>query len=327
MKTKFIKIFWGIVLISLGCLSLTDTLGIVNLDLLPEQVWTIVFTVTSAVFFLFYFLSGVKQWGWLFPALIFAALALTINMTTRNPSSTIAILFLLSIAIPFYVGFFLNRRHRGLLIPAWILTVVAVIPVLSGRIHSDLIGALFLYTIALPFLFVYLVDRRCKWALITSVVMAFIGTLPLVNYFIHGDIQGFVVMSLFSLPFFVTYFVSKKNWWALIPAGGFTSIGLVSLLDTMSLITPAYISIGHSQIGIYASLIFLGFAATFMLLWLMRGSRPTEWAKYPAIGFLIIALMGIGSMDLLPAVILFLIGVFILTGAFLKKGVTHSPGS
>jgi lipid-A-disaccharide synthase-like uncharacterized protein len=327
MKGKIVRIFWGIALIALGALSLADKLGYVNLELITNQMWTIAFAVTSAAFFLSYILSGVKQWGWLFPALIFAALALTIKMTDGNPDGPIiAIPILLSIAIPFYVGYLMNHRHWGLLIPAWVLTVVAVIPALTERIDSNLIAALFLYAIALPFLVAYLVNRQRQWAFITAAVMAFIGSLPLIDYFIHGDIQGFIGMFLFSLPFLVTYFVSKKNWWAVIPAGGFISIGIVALLDSL-LPNHAYIPMGDYQIGIYTSLIFLGFAITFLVLWLMRSSHPTDWAKYPAIGFLIIALMGIGFEDFLPAVVLFIIGVGMLTGALLKKEVTNRSSS
>ncbi len=79
MKTNIIKLMWGIVLIALGGLFLADTLGYLDLEVLAHHDWTIVFAAGSAVFFLSYFLAGVRKWGWLFPALIFAALALVIG--------------------------------------------------------------------------------------------------------------------------------------------------------------------------------------------------------------------------------------------------------
>ena len=326
MKTQILKIFWGIILIALGGLSLADKLGYVNLKLITDHTWAIIFAVAAAGFFLSYFLSGVMQWGWLFPALIFTALALVIEFTQGVlVGPVIAIPILLSIAIPFYVGYFVNRRHWGLLIPAWILTVVAFIPTLSEHIDSNILAALLLYAIAVPFLVVYLVRRWCRWALITALVMAFIGTIPLVEFFTSGDIQGFIIMFLFSLPFLVTYIASKKNWWALIPAGAFISIGLVVLLDSLRPIHE-YISIGEYQFGsTYTGLMFLGFSATFWTLWLLRRSHPTVWAKYPAIGFLILALVGTGFDDFLPAVVLLVIGIVILSGAFINKNITRRP--
>jgi len=326
MKRTFIKIFWGVILISLGGLSLADKLGYVNLTSITNQTWAVIFATLSAAFFLSYFLSGVRQWGWLFPALIFAALALTIGTILGNPDNPIiAMPILLSVGIPFYVGYLVDRRHWGLLIPAWILTVISVIPILSERVDSNLIGSLILYAIAVPFLIIYLVNHRYKWAIITASIMAIIGTLPILDLFLDGEYSGSIAMFLFALPFLVTYFVAKKNWWALIPAGIFTSIGLVVVLSNL-FPDIAYYSIGNIQIGIFTSVLFLGFAITFGILWLLRGSRPTEWAKYPAIGLLIVALVsfliGKSFEDLLPAVLLLVIGSVMVIAALAKRKVT-----
>jgi hypothetical protein len=331
MKSNIINIFWGVVLIALGGLFLADRLGYVNLELITSQGWGIIFAVTCAAFFLSYFLSGIRNWGWLFPALIFATLALTIGMILGNPdSSIIAVPFLLSIGIPFYIGYFLNRKHWGLLIPAWILTVVAVIPILSESINSDLVGALFLFATALPFLVVYLVNRQRKWALITGIVLGFIAIFPLLGSFLQGDIQGPVVMFLFALLFLIIYIVSKKKWWVLIPSGFFASIGLVALLDTL-LPNHDYFLIGDLQFGVYTGVLFLGFAITFGILWLLRASQPTNWAKYPAIGLLIASilafLMGKTFNDLIPGVVLLVIGIVMILMAILKRRGTHQTAS
>jgi len=331
MKANIIKIIWGVVLIVLGGLSLADKLGYVNLELITSQGWAIIFAVTSAAFFVSYFLSGVKQWGWIFPALIFAALALTIGMIFENPDdSIIALPILLSVGIPFYVGFLVNRKHWGLLIPAWILTVLAVIAVLSDRIDSNLVGALFLFATALPFLVVYLVNRQRQWALIVGVVLGFIGIFPLLDLFVQGDLSGPVVMALFALAFFIIFFVSKKQWWALIPSGVFASIGVVALLDIL-LPNQDYFQVGKYQFGVYTSVLLLGFAITFGILWLLRASQPTNWAKYPAIGLLVASilafLMGKNFNDIFPAVALLIIGVVMIIGAVLKRKTTPPPTS
>jgi hypothetical protein len=327
MKTNIIKILWGIVLIAVGGLFLVDRLGYVDLDLLTRLDWSIVFTVTSAFFFVCYLLAGVRQWGWLFPALLFAALALIVGVLVDNHSDEmIAMTILLSLGIPFYVGYLLDRKQWGLLIPAWVMTVISVIPALSESPNSDLIGAIVLYAIALPFIFVFLVSRQRKWALIVGLVLAFIGLFPLIGPILPDAIAGPVVMSLFFLFFLAIYVISKKSWWALIPAGIFLSIGVVALLDIL-LPSRAYVTIGGLDFGVYTGVLFLGFAITFGVLWLLRGSLPTAWAKYPAIVLLIVSisafLMWQTTSDLVPAITLVVVGVALILGSVLKRRGSH----
>lgn len=331
MKTKIIKIIWGVLLIFLGGVSLANQLGFINFDPFIEQWAVIFFVIISATFFLSYFLSGVRNWGWLFPALIFAVLALTIHTILKDPEdSIIAFPILISIAIPFYVGYFVNRKQWGLLIPAWALTVLSLVPSLSERINPDLLGSLFLYSIAIPFLVGYLVDQRRKWALIIAIFFGFIGIFPLLNTFIHGDTQGPVVMLLFTLAFILMYSASKKNWWALILAGFFASIGLVALLNNL-LPDYGYMMIGNYQIGVYRGVLFLGWSVTFGILWLISASRPTDWAKYPTIGLLVTSmlavLMGKGFEDFLPAVILLVGGVILIIAQLSKRRINRQPTS
>ena len=331
MKSTIIKIIWGVILISLGGIFLANQLGYISFDPFNEQRAAFFFALLSAVFFLSYFLSGVRKWGWLFPALIFAALALTINPILEDRESpVITFPFMLSIAIPFYVGYFLNRKQWGLLIPAWALAVLPIIPSLSERINPDLLGSLVLFSIAIPFLVGYLVDQHRKWALIIATIFGFIGIFPLLNTFIHGDIQGPVVMFLFTLPFFMTYTASKKHWWSLIPAGVFVSIGLVALLNSL-LPDYGYIMIRGYQFGVYSGVLFLGLAVTFGILWRLRASQPTDWAKYPATGLLVTSLlavlMGKNFENFLPAVVLLVIGVVLVFAQVFKRRVTHQSSS
>ncbi len=323
MKTNIIKLMWGIVLIALGGFFLADTLGYLDLEVLAHHDWTIVFAASSAVFFLSYVLAGVRKWGWLFPALIFAALALVIGALVDNQDGTlIAMPILLSVGIPFYVGYLVERKHWGLLIPAWIMTVISVIPVLSESANSDLVGATFLFAIALPFLVVYLADRQHKWALITCLVLAFIGLFPLLEQILPDSITGPVVMFVFALFFAAIYFATNKSWWALLPAGIFSSIGLVALLDTL-LPNNAYFMIGGLEFGGYTSVLLLGFAATFGILWLLRGSQPTAWAKYPAIGLLIASILAFLMWKtfnhLVPAITLLIVGAAMILGSVIKQ--------
>jgi hypothetical protein len=331
MKAKIIKIIWGVVLISLGTLLLAAALGYVSLDRLTDREGTLIFALLSAAFFFSYFFSGIRHWGWLFPALIFAALALTISPIMNSESSAIiALPFLLSIAIPFYVGYFLNRTQWGLLIPAWALTVLPIVPLLSDLINPDLLAALVLYSVAIPFLVAYLVDQRSRWALITAATLGFIGIFPLLDTFTHGDLLGPVVMLLIALPFFLTGVLSRRHWWAFIPSGIFASIGMVALLDIL-LPGYEYVIVGGYQFGVYTSLLFLGFASTCGILWQLRFTQPTDWARYPAIGLLAVSLLafllGENFSNFLLAVALLTVGVVMLSTGLLKRGKTHQPSS
>ena len=94
---------------------------------------------------------------------------------------------------------------------------------------------------------------------------------------------------------------SKRNWWALIPAGILSGIG-AGLLWLGSGPESA------SRANLMNGVMFLVWAAAFGVLWLLRGSRPTTWAKYPAIGMAIIAVivlsLGVTSGIILPLLVI-----------------------
>jgi len=331
MKTTIIKIFWGVILVSLVSLSLACVLGYVTFDRFNGPISLIIFVSLCTASCISYFVSGIRSWAWLFPALISAALALNAaGIFEPYGSPIVAFPILLSIAIPFYVGYLLNRKQWEWLVPAWFLTIITVIPPLSERINPDILAALVLYAISLPFLVGYLVNQRCKWALFLSAVLGFIGIFSLIETIIHGNILGPVVLLLIALPCFITFYSSKKRWWALIPSGVFFSIGLVALLDKL-LPVYDYIFVGNHQIGVYTGLLFLGFAITFALLWRLGYTQPRQWSKYPTIGFLacsVLALiMGQNFEVFLPAISLLVIGIVMLTAIYFKERVTHQPSS
>ena len=76
MKTRHANFLWGFVLILAGGLFLAQNLGYI--PVLSEQFWMAAFAGISLVFFVAYFLSGIQNWGLLFPVCIFGGLALTI---------------------------------------------------------------------------------------------------------------------------------------------------------------------------------------------------------------------------------------------------------
>jgi len=239
---------------------------------LSDQTKAIAFAVASAVFFVCYLLNGLRKWGWLFPTLVCAAMALTSWMITNNLDETpwIGLPILASFALPFYVGFALEPKHKWLLIPAFILTMIMIISMATD-----------------------------------------------------SDYEGVMVMFTFSLPFFAAYFWSRKNWWAFIPAGFFASIGVVALVNIVAPREDYFAPAGTLEWGVYTWVLFLGFAASFGVPWLLRKDQPSGWTKYPAIGFLALAILNLTLAEKFEeywlASIMFVIGGLFLLGLINKK--------
>jgi hypothetical protein len=366
MKRNVSSIFWGLLLILAGAAFLANQMGWFDFSVISTNTWVYIFAGLSLAFFISYFVNGLDKWGWLFPALIFSAVSLTIWMSDHElRGSYVGMPILLAIGLPFYIGFAFNRKAWGLLIPAWVLTVLAIttlaadlvegsligalflfavaapflvvylldrsrwwalipawvmfvlgtITLLADHIDGSLIGALFLYAVALPFLVVYLRDRNRRWAFITAVAAGLIGTIALFSSIAGGDWMGALVMLLFSAAFFFVYFRWREHWWALIPAGVFVSIGLVVIL---SMVIPQIPFIE----GVLNGVLLLGLGLTFGALWLLRGTHPTAWARYPAIGLFIAALVAFisgGNSALFWAVALLAVGIALVAYSFLRK--------
>jgi hypothetical protein len=367
MKGKGSGLVWGILLLLAGVALLADRLGWVDFSNLSTDTWFYIFVGAALFFFLIYFLNGVRNWGVLFPAFIFAALALTIWMADNSITDAfMGVPILLAIAIPFYIGFILDRKSWGLLIPAWILTVLAFITLTADMVNGtligavfmfavavpflvvfllnrsrwwalipawvtfvlgmitlfaetapgNLIGALFMYSVALPFLVVYLANRTRKWALIPAAALAFLGTIPLLDTIVGGEWMGIAVTLLFSAVFFFVYFRWQGTWWALIPAGFFASISVVVLL---SIIFPQPSTFME---GVFNGVLLLGLGLTFGALWLLRGSQPTAWARFPAIALLaagVLAFFFGGNTNLFWAIALLLAGILLVGFSLFRK--------
>jgi hypothetical protein len=239
---------------------------------LSDQAKAISFTVASAVFFISYLVNGLRKWGWLFPALFCAAMALTMWMSINNmeDSPLAGVSILASFALPFYIGYACEPKRKVLLVPAFILTMIMLLT-LTG----------------------------------------------------DSDYEGTVVMSLFALPFIVAYFWSKKNWWAFIPGGFFATIGIVSLIEEL-VPHKEYASLPNTMHwGVYNWVLFLLLAASFGMPWLFRKNQPTAWTKYPAIGFLVIAILsfvlGEQFQEFWQAAVMIVIGGMFLLAIFDRK--------
>jgi hypothetical protein len=320
MKSKWITIFWAMVMIAAGVVFMLREAGMIDFNRLPANIWAVIFLVLSGFFFLTYFLQGVRDWGWLFPATIFASLALIIGLEGTAVGRLLSgAPLLLAIAVPFLVAFsFEPKQNWWALIPAWVMFCLSVVVLFERRFSGNLIGTIVLYSIALPFLVVYLINRQHRWSLIPFAALSVIGIIPLLEDVVSGEAMGVIVMFLFSFPFFVVYFWSKANWWALIPAGVFASLGLV-VLYTIFLQSPQNRS-GFDPVG--TALLLTGIGLTFGALWLRRAEQPTEWAKYPALvlfGFAVLAIVLGKNLQSFWPVALIAVGVLILFLGLIRK--------
>jgi len=143
-----------------------------------------------------------------------------------------------------------------------------------------------------------------------------------------SEVEGPIIMFLFALSFIVFAILSKKNWWAVILGGIFASVELVVVLEDL---------IPHEEFpsppftprwGVYNWVLFLGLAVTFGVLWLLRKTQSTDWAKYLAGGLAGLAMLslilGARFQEFWAVSILLVCGVTIILALFTRKYMAAS---
>jgi hypothetical protein len=248
MKTKFIYIFWAVILFLVGIAFLP---GIFDLKQLSTENWVAIETGVALAFVITYFLDGIKKWGWLLPAFIFAGMAIDLSkeLDTLFNTQPNGVPIMIGIAIWFLVGFLIDRKRWWLLIPAYGLIIASVETTINTMVAPSAL---------------------------------YVGNS---STFLLAYSSGAGIMLMLSLPFFVVYVVSKKSWWALIPAGILTSTSVMLALQVLTSDNQI------SRTGLYIGVLFLGLAATFGILWLRRKTQPTRWAIFPAAGLFVLAIL------------------------------------
>ncbi len=306
MKIKFDNILWGLLLILAGGFALAQQQGWIGM--LSEQVWMVVFAVLSVIFFVRYFTAGLRHWGWLFPACLFAAVAVSVYLSENGVKEAwLAAAVFIAIAIPFLVAFFLDmRKSWWALIPSFIMLVLCVVVFYEASLPGELIGALIMFSVAIPFAVVYLTNRQKTWALIPASTSALIGITTLLSLYSTRWVGAFVPIAI-SLPFFYVYLRNQQQWWALIPAGIMASIGLNVLFSD-----PFFGQFAQGSLP--SAVLFLGWAATFGWLWHERGKYPTQWAHIPALvtGIIGIILLVTGSFTEIGLVVVLIVAGMVL---------------
>lgn len=308
MKDRRSNLFWGIILILVAAAILAQSQGLIDFQSLSPTWVTWIFAGIGLLFLVQYLTSGLKEWGWLFPACILGALAAIISLGSSGwVEPFLGSLIFIAVAIPFLVAFLLNvRSNWWALIPAFSCLVLAAIIVLADLVAGEWIGALVMFSVGLPFLVVYLVNRSRQWALIPAFCTMAIGVIILIS--MVNDWSAVFVPFLIAVPFFYVYFTKPAHWWAIIPAGILASISVEVILTQpfMGKLADTAIPVG---------IMFLGWAGTFFLLWLRRKSVPTAWAQIVAIVFVILATIQIvlGAMAEIGLIaLLFASGILLL---------------
>ena len=137
----------------------------------------------------------------------------------------------------------------------------------------------------LVFLWVFISNNENWWAIIPGFTL--LGLAALIGF---GDRMGALGGALFlgaiGLSFWVIYILKRDFWWAIIPGGTLFTLALVAGLSEW---------LPGLEVG---GIFFLGLAATFGLLYLIRTPEGRmKWALIPAgvlgiMGLCIIAAAG-----------------------------------
>jgi hypothetical protein len=280
MNKKLINLFWGLGLVAVGFLALAQTMGYLDILHQAPVVWITGFAGLSLLFLITYASAGVKHWGLLFPAGIFASLALIIGLAVNGfDSSSIATPLFAAIGLPFLVAYFLDRsRHWWALIPAGVMTFLTLAVLMVDGVGGEWVGSILFFVIALAFLLVYLGNRSRTWAALVAYILFVFGFMPLMALTSRPEFAGVLFLTAAGLPFLLVYLSSPLRWWAIIPAGLLLTTGLVAAIAT-----------GFDQRfdnHLLNSLEFTGFAATFAIVWL-RHER--NWARFFTLAAALIA--------------------------------------
>ncbi len=146
--------------------------------------------------------------------------------------------------------------------------------------NSNLLGALpsllwlaLLFAVAVA---LWMVGSLPHWVRIASVVVLYVLAMAT-----SGDLAGVAALGFPALAFGVVYLLRpSRTWWAIIPGGILASVALLVLFET---IFPGWGGV---------AVMFLGFAATFTVLYLLPATRGGQrWALYPAIGWIVLTVL------------------------------------
>jgi hypothetical protein len=285
MNKRLAALFWGIVLLGVGGYTLALTLGYAASQ--DPTLWAAIFGGVSLLALVFYFIDGVKNWGWLFPVGVFGGLAVMPGLAASgvdNPA--IAAPLFVGIGLPFVVVFAIDQpKNWWALIPAGVMASLTLLLVAVDNVRGEWIAVGLFLVLAAGFLLVYL-GRRVLWAALVAFVMAALAVVTWTATTSHPELAGPLVSLAIGLPFLYVYLRFPERWWAIIPAGIMLTIGIVAAV----LLVPAVQgSPWDARIG--NAMVLAGVAATFAVIWLREHRR---WAMVVTI---VTAAVAIGTLS------------------------------
>lgn len=254
MNKKVIFGFLGVILILFGGTLLAARLGFSHLFTMIKEPGFLFFATGSTIFFLTYFLHGVRKWGWLFPALFTAALAVIIGMETVGMEGDVAPgLLFTAWGLPFIVGAFMSRKRR-LLIPGISLILFAAFLMIASSDLGEWAWVFFFGMLALAFLNAYFLMNLRWWLLLLAGGSASLGVdVALETLFPYSEYSSMPGIHLQMSPYTWAFILglavtcgilwlmrkSQPTGWAIYPA-----VGLFVLSGLDFVLGPQFQAIG-----------------------------------------------------------------------------------
>lgn len=149
-----------------------------------------------------------------------------------------------------------------------------------------------------------------KWTFYLGGALIMIGATIFIAEarFLPDEMNGTLWLWLGAAVLYRIYQRNAKNWWVLLFAGPLLTIGAVVMLEGFRLLRGETAGV----------LIMLGFAGTFAYVYSLRTpALKLDWAKYPALGFFLIAVFILLANQLEGAIPFVISGLFILGGLYL----------
>jgi hypothetical protein len=165
--------------------------------------------------------------------------------------------------------------------------------------------AIIFAAVGVIFLYALINDHKNWWAAIPGLTLLGLGVLMGLELIpgMPEFIPPAIFMGSIAAAFWVVYAMNRSFWWAIIPAGTLTSLAVLILLSD------------NGSLG--ASVLFMGMAATFGVLGLIRiNGQHMSWPWIPAICLAVLSgIVGVTSSGvpaIVWAILIILAGVFLI---------------